>query len=85
VQERLQRESTNGSSLVQQLESKLRSATSRAEELEGSLAGSRSERERLLVSLRDAEAGMSISWLGSTQLILYRQRGNSSMAASKMH
>lgn len=60
VQEKLQRESTNGASQVHQLESKLRSATSRADELEGSLAGSRSEREKLLASLRDAETGMSL-------------------------
>ena len=46
VQDELRRESANGTSLiqsVQQLESKLRSATSKAEELDGSLAGSRSE------------------------------------------
>ena len=63
VQEKLQRESTNGTSLaqkVQQLESKLRSVTSRAEELEGSLAGSRSERERLSTTLRDTETGVSL-------------------------
>jgi len=48
---------------VQQLESKLRSVTSKAEELEGSLAGSRSERERLSGSLRDSEAGSPTRFL----------------------
>ena len=73
VQEKLQRESTNGASQVHQLESKLRSATSRAEELEGSLAGSRSEREKLLASLRDAETGMSLGLtLGDASLGLPR-------------
>lgn len=62
VQDELQSESADRTSLiqnVQQLESKLRSVTSEAEELEGSLAGSRSERERLSASLRDAEIGGS--------------------------
>ena len=62
TREKLQRESLNGTFLaqsVQQLESKLHSATSKAEELEGSLAGSRSERERLSASLKDAEVGPS--------------------------
>ena len=71
AQDKLHHESANGTSLaqkVQQLESKLRSVTSKAEELEGSLAGSRSERERLSVSFRDVEAG--VFSLNGTLLVL---------------
>jgi DNA repair exonuclease SbcCD ATPase subunit len=85
VQERLQRESTNGTSLaqsVQQLESALRSVNSKADELEGSLAGSRSERERLSMSLRDAESGRSFSPLSGG--LLSRLEANS-LSLARQH
>jgi len=65
-QEEHQGESADETSLaqgVQQLESKLRSMTSKAKELEGSLASSRSERDRLSRSLRDSEVGSSPRFL----------------------
>jgi len=63
AQEKLQRESTNGTSLaqgIQRLESQLRSVTSKTEELEGSLAGSRSEREKVSALLKDTESGTAL-------------------------
>ena len=86
VQEKLQHEINNGTSMAQnaqRLEGELRWATSKAEELEGALAGSRSEREKLSTSLKATEAGLFLRFpldhvpfvsLGADPPPLVRQR-----------